>query len=185
MRNGPGTNQCKGTWLENSKGFIPDSFDQVLLDAPCSALSLRARLISGEPWMLVWSKRRLCCRPCGKTLSWTNSPCPSSNSAIAAVNPMAKAFQEEESGRHYPRGLPPASAKQFWKAGDYEGGPGGNWDSYSGGIDHVRVYLKFLHSNATSYKWAIGELLDNALDEVSNGAAYVKIDMLKNKKDGN
>ncbi|KAF8005828.1 hypothetical protein BT93_K0187 [Corymbia citriodora subsp. variegata] len=80
-----------------------------------------------------------------------------------------------------------ASAKQFWKAGDYEGCPGGDWDSYSGGIDHVRVHPKFLHSNATSHKWALGalaELLDNAMDEVSNGATYVKIDMLKNKKDG-
>ncbi|XP_030542338.1 protein MICRORCHIDIA 7-like isoform X2 [Rhodamnia argentea] len=78
--------------------------------------------------------------------------------------------------------------KQFWKAGDYEGRPGGGWDSYSGGIDHVRVHPKFLHSNATSHKWALGafaELLDNALDEVSSGATYVKIDMLKNKKDGN
>ncbi|KAI6680234.1 hypothetical protein NL676_034115 [Syzygium grande] len=56
------------------------------------------------------------------------------------------------------------------------------------GIDHVRVHPKFLYSNATSHKWALGaftELLDNALDEVSNGAAYFKIDTLKNKKDGN
>ncbi|KAK3406497.1 hypothetical protein EUGRSUZ_K02700 [Eucalyptus grandis] len=87
------------------------------------------------------------------------------------------------------RQLPQAGAaiKQFWKAGDYEGRPGGGWDSYSGGIDHVRVHPKFLHSNATSHKWALGafaELLDNAMDEVSNGATYVKIDMLKNRKDG-
>ncbi|KAI3435265.1 Morc6_S5 domain-containing protein [Psidium guajava] len=80
------------------------------------------------------------------------------------------------------------ATKQFWKAGDYEGCPGGGRDSYSGGIDHVRVHPKFLHSNATSHKWALGafaELLDNALDEVSSGATYVKIDKLKNRKDGN
>ncbi|CAH8384654.1 unnamed protein product [Eruca vesicaria subsp. sativa] len=81
------------------------------------------------------------------------------------------------------------SCKQFWKAGDYEGTPGGgNWDLSSGGFDHVRVHPKFLHSNATSHKWALGafaELLDNALDEVASGATYVNVDMLENKKEGN
>ncbi|XAR67873.1 hypothetical protein NMG60_11002806 [Bertholletia excelsa] len=54
-------------------------------------------------------------------------------------------------------------------------------------MDHVRVHPKFLHSNATSHKWVLGafaELLDNSLDEVCNGATFVSIDMLKNKKDG-
>lgn len=27
---------------------------------------------------------------------------------------------------------------------------------YSAGLDHVRVHPKFLHSNATSHKWALG-----------------------------
>ncbi|KAJ6399218.1 hypothetical protein OIU77_019881 [Salix suchowensis] len=48
MRNGPGRNQCLGGRVENSKGFYPDSFDRVLLDAPCSALGLRPRLFVGE-----------------------------------------------------------------------------------------------------------------------------------------
>ncbi|PON91844.1 Histidine kinase-like ATPase, C-terminal domain containing protein [Trema orientale] len=79
--------------------------------------------------------------------------------------------------------------KQFWKAGDYEG-PSHEIDSASCsvGMDHVRVHPKFLHSNATSHKWALGafaELLDNSLDEVCNGATYVNVDMLINKKDGN
>ncbi|KAJ4913115.1 hypothetical protein Rs2_07736 [Raphanus sativus] len=80
------------------------------------------------------------------------------------------------------------SCKQFWKAGDYEGAPGGNWDLSSGGFDHVRVHPKFLHSNATSHKWALGafaELLDNALDEVASGATYVNVDMLEDKTEGN
>ncbi|KAM0979261.1 hypothetical protein ACFX13_015427 [Malus domestica] len=79
-----------------------------------------------------------------------------------------------------------SNCKQFWKAGDYEGAPCANWDSSAGGIDHVRVHPKFLHSNATSHKWALGafaELLDNALDEVCSGATYVNVDMLENKKD--
>ncbi|KAK0590553.1 hypothetical protein LWI29_028735 [Acer saccharum] len=79
------------------------------------------------------------------------------------------------------------SCKQFWKAGDYEGAPSGDWDFSSGGMDHVRVHPKFLHSNATSHKWALGafaELLDNSLDEVINGATYVNVDMVESRKDG-
>lgn len=48
MRNGPGRNHCMGARVENSKGFLPNSFDRVLLDAPCSALGLRPRLFAGE-----------------------------------------------------------------------------------------------------------------------------------------
>ncbi|KAJ7945588.1 Protein MICRORCHIDIA like [Quillaja saponaria] len=77
---------------------------------------------------------------------------------------------------------------QFWKAGDYEWGNGSDTAvTCSVGMDHLRVNPKFLHSNATSHKWVLGafaELLDNALDEVRNGATYVKIDVLKSKKDG-
>ncbi|KAL6326206.1 hypothetical protein AAG906_001601 [Vitis piasezkii] len=51
-----------------------------------------------------------------------------------------------------------------------------------------QVHPKFLHSNATSHKWALGafaELLDNSLDEICNGATYVNVDILQNKRDGN
>ncbi|KAF3793131.1 putative methyltransferase [Nymphaea thermarum] len=48
LRNGPGRNHCKGGRVEVSKGFSPNSFDRVLLDAPCSALGLRPRLFAGE-----------------------------------------------------------------------------------------------------------------------------------------
>ncbi|XP_004298543.1 PREDICTED: uncharacterized protein LOC101292116 [Fragaria vesca subsp. vesca] len=77
--------------------------------------------------------------------------------------------------------------KQFWKAGEFEAVPCGDTESSAGGMDHVRIHPKFLHSNATSHKWALGafaELLDNALDEVSTGATYVIVDMLENQKDG-
>lgn len=47
-RNGPGRNQSQGGRVEKSKGFPPNSFDKVLLDAPCSALGLRPRLFAGE-----------------------------------------------------------------------------------------------------------------------------------------
>ncbi|KAH9608806.1 hypothetical protein KSS87_015150 [Heliosperma pusillum] len=85
--------------------------------------------------------------------------------------------------------LSSGGCKSFWKAGDYEGSPcDGGWDNNTGGMDHVRVHPKFLHSNATSHKWALGafaELLDNALDEVCYGATYVNLDVLINKKDRN
>jgi len=48
MKNGPGRNNCSGGRVEKSKGFFPNSFDRVLLDAPCSALGLRPRLFAGE-----------------------------------------------------------------------------------------------------------------------------------------
>ncbi|KAL6650509.1 hypothetical protein ACP70R_009434 [Stipagrostis hirtigluma subsp. patula] len=85
---------------------------------------------------------------------------------------------------------PPAkgATKQFWKAGDYDGKPLGDGvpQPSVSGMDHVRVHPKFLHSNATSHKWALGalaELLDNSLDEAVNGATYVNIDMLESDKD--
>ncbi|PWA96317.1 histidine kinase-like ATPase, C-terminal domain-containing protein [Artemisia annua] len=78
-------------------------------------------------------------------------------------------------------------SKQFWKAGDYESS-GNNSETVvpPGGMDHLRVHPRFLHSNATSHKWALGafaELLDNSLDEVRTGATYVKVDVQDNEKD--
>ncbi|CAN1175198.1 Protein MICRORCHIDIA 4 [Linum perenne] len=108
------------------------------------------------------------------------SPLSETPSALAVVRPS----EPIDNGSLMANGK---NSKQFWKAGDYEDGNVGNWEVSSGGMDHVRVHPRFLHSNATSHKWALGafaELLDNSLDEVCNGATLVKIDMLKNKKDG-
>ncbi|CAN6248078.1 unnamed protein product [Urochloa humidicola] len=79
------------------------------------------------------------------------------------------------------------STKQFWKAGDYDGKPLGDGvpQPTASGMDHCRVHPRFLHSNATSHKWALGalaELLDNSQDEVINGATYVNIDVLEYEK---
>ncbi|EEF47422.1 zinc finger protein, putative [Ricinus communis] len=77
--------------------------------------------------------------------------------------------------------------KQFWKAGDYEEVTAHDHTHSAVGMDHVRMHPKFLHSNATSHKWALGafaELLDNSLDEYNNGATYVNVDILRNQKDG-
>ena len=58
--------------------------------------------------------------------------------------------------------------------------------TFENGMDHVRVHPKFLHSNATSHKWALGaiaELLDNAVDEIQNGATFVNVDKITNPRD--
>ena len=55
-------------------------------------------------------------------------------------------------------------------------------------MEHVRVHPKFLQSNATSHKWAFGaiaELFDNVVDEIQNGATYVKTDQILNPRDYN
>ncbi|XP_057841830.1 protein MICRORCHIDIA 2 isoform X2 [Cryptomeria japonica] len=72
--------------------------------------------------------------------------------------------------------------QQFWKAGDYDVQVT-NRKSLPGSMHHVRVHPKFLHSNATSHKWAFGaiaELLDNAVDEIQNGASFVLVDKIQN-----
>lgn len=75
--------------------------------------------------------------------------------------------------------------RQFWKAGDYDVRSSSKRTSQNG-MDHVRVHPKFLHSNATSHKWALGaiaELLDNAVDEIQNGATFVNVDKITNPRD--
>ncbi|KAK9054242.1 hypothetical protein SSX86_025320 [Deinandra increscens subsp. villosa] len=75
--------------------------------------------------------------------------------------------------------------RSFWKAGAFDIGPT-KWNPSQGELEHARVHPKFLHSNATSHKWAFGaiaELLDNAVDEINNGATYVKVDRVYSKID--
>ncbi|KAL5713378.1 hypothetical protein ACHQM5_015458 [Ranunculus cassubicifolius] len=78
--------------------------------------------------------------------------------------------------------------RSFWKAGGIA--DAGYTNSFQqqqqGELEHARVHPKFLHSNATSHKWAFGaiaELLDNAVDEISKGATFVKVDKMSNMKD--
>ncbi|XP_020551700.1 protein MICRORCHIDIA 5-like [Sesamum indicum] len=51
---------------------------------------------------------------------------------------------------------PVRGCKQFWKAGDYEGCRDAGGEVSLADMDHIRVHPKFLHSNATSHKWALG-----------------------------
>ncbi|KAK6924431.1 hypothetical protein RJ641_010631 [Dillenia turbinata] len=78
------------------------------------------------------------------------------------------------------------NSRSFWKAGDFTVAPSTSAPP-QGQLEHARVHPKFLHSNATSHKWAFGaiaELLDNAVDEIHNGATFVKVDKVSNLQDG-
>ncbi|KAG0487406.1 hypothetical protein HPP92_009501 [Vanilla planifolia] len=76
--------------------------------------------------------------------------------------------------------------RQFWKSGDYDPGQSPK-PLHRSGTNRLRIHPKFLHSNATSHKWAFGaiaELLDNAIDEVQSGATFVIIDKFVNPRNG-
>ncbi|WCJ36098.1 Histidine kinase- DNA gyrase B- and HSP90-like ATPase family protein [Euphorbia peplus] len=81
---------------------------------------------------------------------------------------------------------PAPLCRQFWKAGNYT-------DTFASkatlqnGNNYLHVHPMFLHSNATSHQWALGaiaELLDNAVDEIQNGATFVNVDKILNPRDG-
>ena len=68
----------------------------------------------------------------------------------------------------------PRISRQFWQAGEFlpEADEAMAQRSAQPGLDHARLHPRFLHSNATSHKWALGalvELLDNSMDEVTAG----------------
>ncbi|ESW10038.1 hypothetical protein PHAVU_009G176500 [Phaseolus vulgaris] len=76
--------------------------------------------------------------------------------------------------------------RQFWKAGNYDDGIGSKV-TVQNAKNYLHVHPMFLHSNATSHKWAFGaiaELLDNAVDEIQNGATFVIVDKTSNPRDG-
>ncbi|KAJ1691490.1 hypothetical protein LUZ63_015645 [Rhynchospora breviuscula] len=116
----------------------------------------------------------------GPCLPSTSGPCHPSTSGT--LHPSA-------TGPCLPSASGPDQiSRQFWKAGDYT--PSLNYaaaPSGGGPQNRMLIHPKFLHSNATSHKWAFGaiaELLDNAVDEVASGASFVKVDKLLNPKDG-
>ncbi|KAK2663722.1 hypothetical protein Ddye_002296 [Dipteronia dyeriana] len=81
---------------------------------------------------------------------------------------------------------PAPLCRQFWKAGSYNDELGSKVPLQNG-KSFLHVHPMFLHSNATSHKWAFGavaELLDNAVDEIQNGATFVIVDKTTNPRDG-
>ncbi|XP_023765045.1 protein MICRORCHIDIA 6 [Lactuca sativa] len=76
--------------------------------------------------------------------------------------------------------------RQFWKAGVYNDHITPKFATQSGS-SYLHIHPRFLHSNATSHKWvfgAVAELIDNAVDEIQNGATYVLIDKTLNPRNG-
>ncbi|KAJ0097488.1 hypothetical protein Patl1_28998 [Pistacia atlantica] len=114
---------------------------------------------------------------------------PTSNKTTPQCVPLMQLQQQQDVAAI----TPPVPVKEgfesrsFWKAGAYAVGPTTLLAPFEGSLEHARVHPKFLHSNATSHKWAFGaiaELLDNAVDEVQNGATFVKVDKIDVLKDG-
>ncbi|XP_052197865.1 protein MICRORCHIDIA 6-like isoform X2 [Diospyros lotus] len=93
---------------------------------------------------------------------------------------------DESLPSHMPSSYPAPICRQFWKAGNYNGGQRPK-PQLSDGKNYLHVHPMFLHSNATSHKWAFGavaELIDNAVDEIKNGATFVVVDKIINPRDG-
>ncbi|XP_065875223.1 protein MICRORCHIDIA 6-like isoform X2 [Euphorbia lathyris] len=81
---------------------------------------------------------------------------------------------------------PAPLCRQFWKAGNYTDTLASK-ATLQNGKNYLHVHPMFLHSNATSHQWAFGaiaELLDNAVDEIQNGATFVIVDKISNPRDG-
>ncbi|ESQ34891.1 hypothetical protein EUTSA_v10006991mg [Eutrema salsugineum] len=81
---------------------------------------------------------------------------------------------------------PAPICRQFWKAGNYTDELSSK-SQQSTGKNYLHVHPMFLHSNATSHKWAFGavaEMLDNAVDEIQNGGTFVIVDKTTNPRDG-
>ncbi|KAJ7956214.1 protein MICRORCHIDIA 6 [Quillaja saponaria] len=100
-----------------------------------------------------------------------HEPSPVDDAGLSSTSPMC----------------PAPICRQFWKAGNYDDGLGSRV-KLQNAKNHLYVHPMFLHSNATSHKWAFGaiaELLDNAVDEIQNGATFVIVDKTSNPRDGN
>ncbi|KAF5206070.1 Microrchidia-like protein, partial [Thalictrum thalictroides] len=91
--------------------------------------------------------------------TWEESPANRSANILNSVESNS-AIQGQlgsaTNGSALPSRLPPAPlCRQFWKAGNYDDAQAAKLQ-LQGGQNHLRVHPKFLHSNATSHKWAFG-----------------------------
>ncbi|XP_057804508.1 protein MICRORCHIDIA 6 [Salvia miltiorrhiza] len=81
---------------------------------------------------------------------------------------------------------PAPICRQFWRAGNYDDRLISK-PACQNRTGYLHIHPKFLHSNATSHKWAFGavaEFLDNSIDEIQNGATFVSVDKTSNPRDG-
>uniref|UniRef100_A0A251VFT8 Putative histidine kinase-like ATPase, C-terminal domain-containing protein n=2 Tax=Helianthus annuus TaxID=4232 RepID=A0A251VFT8_HELAN len=104
--------------------------------------------------------------------------CEGSSGTTSAVDQSTPCSTSSERG--------PPICRQFWQAGNYDDNLAPASKTHVGS-SYLHIHPKFLHSNATSHKWAFGaiaELLDNAVDEIRNGATYVMIDKISTPRNG-
>ncbi|XP_047161075.1 protein MICRORCHIDIA 6 [Vigna umbellata] len=118
-----------------------------------------------------------------ENLSSTGPSTGHSNSSVLEQGPSPV----DDTGISYvsPIGAAPL-CRQFWKAGNYDDRIGSKV-TVQNAKSYLHVHPMFLHSNATSHKWAFGaiaELLDNAVDEIQSGATFVIVDKTSNPRDG-
>nr|KYP48418.1 hypothetical protein KK1_029880 [Cajanus cajan] len=95
-------------------------------------------------------------------------PAKNDASSQRTPSPQVELAQQETPASSSALSVSDRQSRSFWKAGDYVVGPSSKPPPFQGHLEHARVHPKFLHSNATSHKWAFGaiaELLDNAVDE--------------------
>ncbi|CAN1344390.1 Protein MICRORCHIDIA 2 [Linum perenne] len=106
--------------------------------------------------------------------------------AVARTLPQRAPQSQQQRSASAAPGYRTLDCRNFWKAGGSDVLPMVRKAPASGELEHARVHPKFLHSNATSHKWAFGaiaELLDNAVDEIPNGASFVRVDKVEISKD--
>ncbi|CAN1190566.1 Protein MICRORCHIDIA 2 [Linum perenne] len=106
--------------------------------------------------------------------------------AVARKIPQRAPQPQQLSSASVAPGYRALDCRNFWKAGGSDVLPVVRKAPASGELEHARVHPKFLHSNATSHKWAFGaiaELMDNAVDEIPNGASFVRVDKVEMSKD--
>ncbi|WVZ21427.1 hypothetical protein V8G54_008749, partial [Vigna mungo] len=118
-----------------------------------------------------------------ENLSSTGPSTGHSNSSVLEQGPSLV----DDTGISYvsPIGAAPL-CRQFWKAGNYDDRIG-SIVTVQNAKSYLHVHPMFLHSNATSHKWAFGaiaELLDNVVDEIQSGATFVIVDKTSNPRDG-
>ncbi|XP_057442925.1 protein MICRORCHIDIA 6 [Lotus japonicus] len=115
-----------------------------------------------------------------------SSNCPSTGNSNSSVLEQGLS-PIDDTGISYASSICAAPlCRQFWKAGNYDIGPRSTV-TVQNAKNYLHVHPMFLHSNATSHKWAFGaiaELLDNAVDEIQNGATFVLVDKTSNPRDG-
>ncbi|XP_021824987.1 protein MICRORCHIDIA 6-like isoform X2 [Prunus avium] len=149
-------------------------------------------LLSSSALTAVLLLCTICLCPFGLTMTMSNSNiidlCSDDEMGRSNIKKCRMEIEPGFDSASAPSVCPTPISRQFWKAGYYEIEQGQRCKAANQyGKNHMRIHPMFLHSNATSHKWAFGamaELLDNAVDEVQNGATFVSIDKISTPRYG-